>query len=111
MNLSRKTCVPCREGAPKLEGLLLASYIRAVNPAWQLFDGSTKLKRVFVFEDFRQAVDFTNRVADIAEQEGHHPNMYIYAYNKVRIELWTHKIGGLHENDFILAAKIDALKP
>lgn len=67
-----------------------------------------RLRRVFEFADFREAMRFVNRVAEVAEAEGHHPDIAIH-WNKVELTLWTHKIGGLHENDFILAAKVDAL--
>ena len=68
------------------------------------------LEREFTFDDFRQALDFVNEVGELAEEQGHHPDIYL-SYGKVKIQLWTHKINGLHENDFILAAKIDALQP
>lgn len=109
MDLNNQKCVPCREGAPKLEGEELYKFKNVVNPAWQLYDGDTKIKREFEFENFTKAINFINEVAKIAEKEGHHPNIYIYSYRKVRLELYTHKINGLHQNDFILAAKIDLL--
>jgi 4a-hydroxytetrahydrobiopterin dehydratase len=68
------------------------------------------LEREFKFDDFRQALDFVNEVGELAEEQGHHPDIYL-SYGKVKIQLWTHKINGLHENDFIMAAKIDALQP
>ncbi len=73
-------------------------------------DGYIGKVREFTFDDFRQALDFVNEVGELAEEQGHHPDIYL-SYGKVKIELWTHKIDGLHENDFILAAKIDALQP
>ncbi|OGM29946.1 hypothetical protein A2630_03860 [Candidatus Woesebacteria bacterium RIFCSPHIGHO2_01_FULL_44_10] len=76
---------------------------------WELYDNDSKIKKEFEFEDFSHAVAFINKVADLAEEEDHHPNIYLYDYKKVRIELWTHKIRGLHKNDFILAAKIDEI--
>lgn len=79
----------------------------AENPDWILDDTSTKISKEFKFSDFIGAINFVNLVADIAEEEGHHPDIHIF-YNKVRLELSTHAIGGLSENDFILAAKIDA---
>jgi 4a-hydroxytetrahydrobiopterin dehydratase len=66
------------------------------------------LEREFRFDDFRQALDFVNEVGELAEEQGHHPDIYL-SYGKAKVQLWTHKIKGLHENDFILAAKIDAL--
>lgn len=77
-------------------------------PDWKLEQDGKRLTRRFEFEDFRKAIEFVNRVADVAEQEGHHPDIAIH-WNKVDLVLWTHKIGGLHENDFILAAKVDRL--
>ena len=109
MNLTTQKCVPCQGGEPNLKGKVLQNYRLSINPPWELYDGDTKLKREFEFEDFRKALAFVNRVGELAEKEGHHPNIYLYSYKKVRIELWTHKIGGLHQNDFILASKIDLL--
>lgn len=77
-------------------------------PEWRLEENGTRLARRFELEDFRKAVEFVNRVAEIAEEEGHHPDIAIH-WNRVDLTLWTHKIGGLHENDFILAAKVDRL--
>ena len=75
---------------------------------WTLAENATRLTRTFEFEDFRKAMEFVNRVADVAEEQGHHPDIAIH-WNKVELVLWTHKIGGLHENDFILAARISRL--
>jgi len=106
-DFASKTCVPCRGGIPPLTqdeaGELLA---RA--PEWSLEENGTRLTRRFEFEDFKKAIAFVNRVADIAEEQGHHPDIAIH-WNKVDLVLWTHKIGGLHENDFILAAKVNRL--
>jgi 4a-hydroxytetrahydrobiopterin dehydratase len=74
---------------------------------WELVDGH-HLSRTYSFDDFRQALHFTNRVGELAESEGHHPDIYL-AWGKVRLEIWTHKIDGLRESDFILAAKSDEL--
>jgi len=108
MNLKSKTCIPCEEGAPVVTSEELVKYLREL-PNWEAYDNGTKIKREFVFEDFNSAIVFVNKVAALAEKEGHHPNIYLYDFKKVRCELWTHKIGGLHKNDFILAAKIDTL--
>jgi 4a-hydroxytetrahydrobiopterin dehydratase len=80
-----------------------------LDPAWQVVEDH-HLAREFTFEDFRQALDFVNQVGELAEEEGHHPDVFL-SYGKVKIQLWTHKINGLHENDFIMAAKIGALQP
>lgn len=84
-------------------------YIKEV-PSWTLdLEGIHKIKKSFKFKDFNEAMRFVNEVARIAEEEGHHPNIYIF-YNRVELELYTHAIKGLFENDFILAAKIDRIK-
>jgi 4a-hydroxytetrahydrobiopterin dehydratase len=106
-SLSAKTCVPCRGGVPPLTREKALEYATAT-PEWSLVEDGTRLVRRFEFADFRAAMEFVNRVADLAESEGHHPDIAIH-WNKVELTLWTHKIGGLHENDFILAAKVDRL--
>ena len=105
--LTSKTCVPCRGGVPPL-GAEQARQYAAATPEWALTEDATRLARRFEFADFKAAMEFVNRVADLAEEEGHHPDFAIH-WNEVDLTLWTHKIGGLHENDFILAAKIDRL--
>lgn len=105
--LTSKTCVPCRGGVPPLTEAEARRLSGAV-PAWALLENGARLVRRFEFRDFKAAMGFVNRVADLAEEEGHHPDFEIH-WNKVELTLWTHKIGGLHENDFILAAKIDRL--
>lgn len=103
--LKDQSCVPCRGGVPPLPKEKADQYL-CETPDWRV-DGS-KIVREFTFKNFKDAMAFVNDVADIAEEQGHHPDIFIH-WNKVRLELYTHKIGGLHENDFILAAKIDAL--
>ena len=105
--LARRSCAPCRGGIPPLTETEARAFLSGV-PAWSLEQQGTRLRRRFEFEDFRKAIEFVNRVAEIAETEGHHPDIAIH-WNKVDLDLWTHTIGGLHENDFILAAKIDRL--
>jgi 4a-hydroxytetrahydrobiopterin dehydratase len=105
-DLASKSCVPCRGGIAPLTRDE-AEELLARAPGWSLEDG-TRLRRRFEFEDFKKAIAFVNRVADIAEEQGHHPDIAIH-WNKVDLVLWTHKIGGLHENDFILAAKVNRL--
>ena len=85
---------------------LAMGYLKEI-PGWEILEEERKIKREFKFKDFRSAMAFANKVADLAEAEQHHPNFYIF-YNRVTLELWTHAIGGLSENDFIMAAKIDA---
>lgn len=106
-DLTARSCVPCRGGIPPLTEEEARALSGAV-PGWALLESGTRLVRRFEFRDFKGAMEFVNRVADLAEEEGHHPDFSIH-WNKVELTLWTHKIGGLHANDFILAAKIDRL--
>lgn len=105
-DLSAKHCKPCEGGTPPLAGEQLDAFARQVQ-GWEVPDGR-KLVKSFKFPDFRKALEFTNRVGELAEQEQHHPDIFL-SWGKVRIELSTHKIKGLSENDFILAARIDEL--
>jgi len=105
-SLADKTCVPCRGGVPALKGNELAGLHRQV-PEWQVVT-EHHLTRLFKFPDFKQALAFVNRVGDLAEDQGHHPDILL-AWGKAEITLWTHKIDGLTESDFIMAAKIDRL--
>jgi 4a-hydroxytetrahydrobiopterin dehydratase len=103
--LAKKECVPCKGGTPPLKGNALEVLHRQLNAEWQVVDGH-HLKRQFKFKNFREALDFTNRVGALAEEQGHHPDILL-AWGKVVIELWTHKIDGLTESDFVFAAKVD----
>jgi 4a-hydroxytetrahydrobiopterin dehydratase len=105
--LSKKKCVPCEGGVPPLEADKINELKQQVNSDWQVLENK-KIKRSFSFVNFKQTMDMVNKIADIAEAEGHHPDMYV-SYGKLEVELWTHAINGLSENDFILAAKIDKL--
>lgn len=104
--VSRK-CVPCEAGAPPLSEEAVHGYAAQLGAesGWQIADGS-KIVKQFRFKDFRQSMSFLNRVAALAEAEGHHPDFWV-SYRRVRMELTTHAIHGLSENDFIMAAKID----
>ena len=104
--LADKKCLPCRGGVPPLKGEELKKLPDNI-PHWQVVN-EHHLHREFRFPDFKQALDFVNRVGAIAEQEGHHPDILL-AWGKVGITLWTHTIDGLTESDFILAAKVDRL--
>jgi 4a-hydroxytetrahydrobiopterin dehydratase len=104
--LATKTCVPCRGGVPPLRGQELSSLHQQV-PQWQVIN-EHHLTRKFTFPDFKTALDFVNRVGNLAEQQGHHPDILL-VWGRVEITLWTHKIDGLTESDFIMAAKIDQL--
>ena len=108
MNLSRKTCVPCNEGDPPLSHDRARELAREV-PGWTLSRKKPRLEREFTFSDFAAAMKFVDKVAALAEKEGHHPDIQIH-YDRVTLVLWTHAISGLSENDFIVAAKINSLK-
>ena len=105
-DLASKTCVPCRGGVPPLQGEALASLARQVD-GWEVVE-EHHIRKLFKFPDFRQALKFVNQLGEIAEEQGHHPDVYL-AWGKVEITIWTHAIDGLTESDFILAAKIDRL--
>ena len=105
MSLSTKTCTPCQGGVEPLERSE-AERLRAETPDWQLSDDARRIRREFKFRNFAQAQAFVNKVGELAEEQGHHPEIS-FGWGHAEVEIWTHKIGGLHENDFILAAKID----
>lgn len=113
-DLINKKCVPCEGGTPPLSADEVKNYLSQLKEEWKVLgvyqrDPASlgdRIHKQFKFGDFKQAVEFVNKVAGIAENEGHHPDIAI-RYSKVEITLWTHAIGGLSENDFILAAKID----
>jgi len=102
--LADKHCIPCRGGVPALKGKELETLQKSI-PLWSVMD-EHHLHREFRFPDFKQALEFVNRIGAIAEEEGHHPDIAL-AWGKVGVTTWTHKIDGLTESDFILAAKID----
>src|SRR6266404_5063881 len=105
--LAAKECVPCKGGVPPLKGKPLQTLLEAVNNGWRLV-GEHHLEKEYKFEDFREALEFTNRVGEMAELQNHHPDIYL-AWGKVKVTIWTHKIDGLTESDFIFAAKTDHL--
>lgn len=107
MDLTQKKCKPCDGGMKPLEPAA-ARTLAAEVPKWKLRKDEPRLWREFLFKDFVRAMKFVNRVSELAESEGHHPDIHIH-YNKVKLVLWTHDLGGLSENDFILAAKIDEM--
>jgi 4a-hydroxytetrahydrobiopterin dehydratase len=104
--LASLTCVPCRGGVPPLGGAKLEEYKRKL-PGWEVVN-EHHLHRSFAFPDFKAALAFVNRVGEVAEQQGHHPDISL-AWGKAEITIWTHKIDGLTESDFILGAKIEQL--
>ena len=108
MTLSTKKCIPCEGKTPPLTEEQIQKYLPEV-PGWEVLENQ-KIRKEFIFKNFKAALDFTNKVGEIAEAEQHHPDIHLVSYKKVIIELWTHAIGGLSENDFIIAAKIENLK-
>jgi len=107
-DLIKLKCIPCEGGIDPLTRKEFSTYLDQVSD-WAVIDNDTKIQREFTFKDFKEALDFVNAAGEIAEEEGHHPNIYIHSWNKVEMTLYTHAINGLSENDFILAAKIDAI--
>lgn len=106
-DLSQKVCVPCQGGVPPLKGEELKPLLDQLNSEWELVE-EHHLIREFDFNDFKEALDFTNKVGELAEREGHHPDIGM-GWGYVHVTTFTHKIDGLTESDFILAAKIDLL--
>jgi 4a-hydroxytetrahydrobiopterin dehydratase len=104
--LASKHCVPCHGGVPALKGQELHDLAKQV-PAWKVIN-EHHLARAYEFPDFKTALEFVNKVGDVAEQEGHHPNI-AFTWGKAEITIYTHKVDGLTESDFILAAKIEKL--
>ena len=103
--LRDKKCVPCEGGVPKLTAEETSRYLEQVS-GWTAADD--KIHKTWTLADFVEAMDFVNRMAEVAEDEGHHPDFCVH-WNRVDVTIWTHAIGGLSENDFILASKIDEL--
>jgi 4a-hydroxytetrahydrobiopterin dehydratase len=105
--LNQARCIPCEGGVPPAADEEIAKYLAQL-PDWKIVEvlGIPHLTRRFAFDNFAHALTFTNRVGDIAEQEGHHPAL-LTEWGKVTVSWWTHAIGGLHKNDFVMAAKTD----
>ncbi|HWI58088.1 MAG TPA: 4a-hydroxytetrahydrobiopterin dehydratase [Bacillota bacterium] len=106
--LAEKECVPCKGGVPALQGADLARMARELSGGWQVVN-EHHLEKEYTFKNFREALEFTNKVGELAEAQGHHPDIYL-SWGKVKLTIWTHKINGLTESDFILAAKVDQLE-
>lgn len=106
-DLASKQCVPCRGGVPPLAGAERDALLAELGHGWRVVDGH-HLEKEYAFPDFQTALAFTNRVGALAEREGHHPDIHL-AWGKVRLTVWTHKIDGLTESDFVLAAKAEQL--
>ena len=103
--LAAKDCIPCKGGVPPLKGPDLEDLLAKLGGDWRLVE-EHHLEKQYKFKNFAQALDFTNAVGAIAEEQGHHPDIYL-AWGKVGLKIWTHKIDGLTESDFVLAAKAD----
>ena len=106
MDLAQKSCGPCHDGTPPLPADE-AQRLQQQVPGWTLVAGASRIERRFDCKDFAGAVSLLNRIAEVAEAEGHHPDLHVESFHNLRVELWTHAANGLTENDFILAAKID----
>ncbi len=103
--LAKLECIPCRGGVPPLGGKDLEDLLEKLGGGWQVVDGH-HLEKEYRFRNFRDALEFTNRVGELAEAQGHHPDIYL-AWGRVKLTIWTHKIDGLTESDFVFAAKAD----
>ena len=106
--LTNKKCVPCEGGVPKFNAEEAAEQIKQLT-GWELSEDNQRIRKSWVVTNFLAAMSFFEKVAEVSESEGHHPDLHLEQYRNVTIELWTHAIGGLSENDFICAAKIDEL--
>jgi len=106
-DLAARECVPCKGGVPPLKGAEIDALLQQTGDGWQVIE-EHHLEKEFRFKDFRQALDFTNRVGAMAEEQFHHPDIYL-AWGCVRVVIWTHKIDGLTESDFVFAAKTQEL--
>ena len=108
-NLAQRDCEPCKSGVPPLNAEEMEPLTRQLDADWQVVDYD-HLRRIFRFKNFVDALAFANILGDMAEEQGHHPDLHI-AWGRVGVEIWTHKIKGLHEADFVFAAKCDVLYP
>lgn len=109
MKLTEKKCVPCEGGVFPFKGEEIQEYLGQLQGEWEVID-EKKIQKQFSFKNFKEALAFINKVGEIAELEGHHPDIRLFDYKNVEIVLSTHAIGGLSENDFIVAAKIEQLE-
>ena len=104
-NLAKKTCIPCKGGVPPLKGTKLDDLLEKLKNDWKIIK-EHHLEKEYSFKNFKEALDFTIKVGELAENQGHHPDIFL-AWGKVKLTIWTHKIDGLTESDFIFAAKAD----
>jgi 4a-hydroxytetrahydrobiopterin dehydratase len=110
MTLASERCVPCEGGTPPLSREEAQALLAEVGGDWQLAEGATALSRRLSFKNFTRAMDFLNQLAQVAEQENHHPDFCLQGWNKISLSLSTHAIGGLSRNDFIMAAKLEDVR-
>ena len=108
MPLAQRACAPCRGGAAPLQGEELRLLLAELGNGWQVADDK-RLEKEFRFKDFREALGFADRVGELADEVDHHPDLAI-SWGLMKVVVWTHKIGGLSEADFVFAAKVDALR-
>ena len=108
-DLAAKSCVPCKGGVPPLEPSAIGDFLSRLGDGWTCIDNH-HLEKEFRFANFVDALAFTNRIGQIAEEQGHHPDIFL-AWGRVKLQVWTHKIKGLTESDFVFAAKVSALNP
>ena len=106
--LRGKRCLPCEGGVPALSAEQVKQNLAAL-PGWQLSEDGKRIRRAWRVEDFVTGLGFFERIGALAEEEDHHPDLHLVGYRNVTVEIWTHAVGGLTENDFILAAKVDML--
>ena len=104
-DLAKKTCIPCKGGVPPLKGEKLDDLLEKLKNDWKI-NKEHHLEKEYSFKNFKEALDFTIKVGELAENQGHHPDIFL-AWGKVKLTIWTHKIDGLTESDFIFAAKAD----
>jgi 4a-hydroxytetrahydrobiopterin dehydratase len=107
-NLAQKECVPCKGGVPPLKGVELTRLLAELGGEWNIV-AEHHLEKEYRFKNFREALNFTIKIGELAEAQGHHPDIYL-AWGKVKLTVWTHKIDGLTESDFVFAAKADATR-
>ena len=104
-DLAKKTCIPCKGGVPPLKGTKLDELLKKLKSDWKIIK-EHHLEKEYSFKNFKEALSFTNKIGELAENQGHHPDIFL-AWGKVKLTIWTHKIDGLTESDFIFAAKAD----
>ena len=104
-DLAKKTCIPCKGGVPPMKGAKLDDLLEKLKNDWKIIK-EHHLEKEYSFKNFKEALNFTIKVGELAENQGHHPDIYL-AWGKVKLTIWTHKIDGLTESDFIFAAKAD----